>query len=308
MSEIKKILITGSNGCIGTRLTEILLDKGYDVFGIDVKKNQWNKRVDSVTKIIDMNDKSQMKQLDTDFDLVIHLAAHPYVHPSVVDPNLACDNFLHTFNILEFIRLNNIKRIMFSSSREVYGNIGKDILSEDDAHIKNAESPYSATKLGGEALIQAYSRCYGISHIIFRFSNVYGMYDESDRLIPLSIRRANINDDLVVYGKDKLLDFTYIDDLMQGLVLAIEQFDSVPNQTFNFSGGQPNSIFRVIELIKQEMNSTSKINIENSRVGEVIKYQANLDKAKKLLGFNPDVKIEEGIKKSVEWYKQFAKL
>lgn len=301
------ILITGSNGCIGTRLTERLLAEGHNVTGIDIKENAWSEEADSVTRIIDLRNPDELDLLDEEFDLIIHLAAHPYVHPSVLNPMLAYENFQMLFNILEYARKHEVKNFMFSSSREVYGNIEKDMLKEEDSSHHNAESPYTATKIGGEALIQAYSRCYGINHMILRFSNVYGMYDESDRVIPKFIRQAKAGEDLVVYGKEKLLDFTYMDDLMDGMVLCIKNLDRIRNETFNLSGSQPTKIMVVAELINQHYGRKSKIVVDNPRTGEVIRYVADLSKAKKMLNYNPKVPIERGIANNIHWYEKHAK-
>ncbi|MBN1644770.1 NAD-dependent epimerase/dehydratase family protein [Candidatus Woesearchaeota archaeon] len=298
-----KILVTGSNGTIGTRLMEFLVKNNHDVVGLDIRKNLWNKQVDKLTKTIDLRDENNLEKLDKDFDLIIHLAANPYVYLSVVNPVLAHDNHNMTFNILEFARKNNIKKLIFASSRETYGNIDKEIINEEDVRIKNCESPYTSSKIGSEALVHAYTKCYGIDHIIIRFSNVYGMYDGSHRVVPNFIRRAKDNQDLEVYGEEKSLDFTYIDDSIKGVISCVNNFDRAKNNTFNISGGEICSILKIAELIKKNMNSNSKINIKQSKIGEVKKYCADLTKMKTFLGFDPNTKIEDGIKKSIEWYK-----
>lgn len=303
MEKIKKILVTGSSGAVGIRLCEVLIEKGFDVTGIDLRKNPWSEKVNKVTKLIDLTKPKQIQTLSNDFDLIIHLAAYPYVFPSVENPNLAHANYDMTFNILEFARKNGIKRIMFSSSREAYGNINKKIISEEDAHIRNAESPYSASKLASEAMITAYSRCYDMSHIIFRFSNVYGMYDLSHRVMPLFMRNAKKGDTLEVYGKDKVLDFTHVDDLMKGIVACISKYEAAKNNTINLSGNHPVKILDLASKIKENLKSESNIDLQESRTGEVTYYVANLSKAKKLLGFEPSIKIDEGLKMTTAWFK-----
>jgi len=222
-----RILVTGSSGTIGTRLCEKLLEENYAIIGVDLKPNRWNDRINKLTIIGDLRDKETFKNLPKDVDLVVHLAANARVYNLVVDPSLARDNFEILFNTLEFCRRNDIKRFIFASSREVYGNSNQIVHSENEAYVRNCESPYAASKIGGEALVHAYQQCYGINFIIIRFSNVYGMYDDSDRVIPLFIKLAKENRDLVVYGKEKLLDFTYIDDAISGVLKCIENFDQV---------------------------------------------------------------------------------
>tara|TARA_Y100000031_G_C8210129_1_gene380493 strand:- start:553 stop:1455 length:903 start_codon:yes stop_codon:yes gene_type:complete len=298
-----KILVTGSSGTVGTRLCEKLLDKGYEVIGVDFVENKWNQRVNSVTTVVDMRNKEEVLKLPK-ADMVIHLAANARVYNLVVDPSLARDNFETLFNILEYTRQNEVKKFMFSSSREVYGNSDKIIHSEDEAFVKNCESPYTASKIGGEALVHSYQQCYDIDFIIFRFSNVYGMYDESDRVVPLFIRLCDEGKDLVVYGEEKLLDFTYIDDTIEGIILCIEKFDEVKNDVFNLAYGEGTSILEVAQLIKKLLGSENKISIESNRIGEVVKYVADISKAKAKLGYDPKTTIVEGIKKAISWFKE----
>jgi nucleoside-diphosphate-sugar epimerase len=308
MAEIKKILVTGSNGSIGTRLMELLVENNYEVVGVDIRDNQWNFDVDKLTKKLDLRKPDSLNSLEEDFDLIIHLAANPYVFKSVENPVLAYENFQLMFNTLEFARKKNIKNFIFASSREVYGNTDKEILSEDDSHVKNCESPYTATKIGGEALLQAYSRCYDINQITLRFSNVYGMYDESDRVIPKFIRRAKQGLPLTVNGSEKLLDFTHVDDLVKGILLCIEKFDEIKNDTFNLSGNNPTKILDVAKILAEEYGNKSEIIVGEPLTGEVIKYVADLTKAKEKLGYKSGIPIKEGLKKSIAWYEKHADL
>lgn len=298
-----KILVTGSSGTIGTRLCEKLLSEGHDIVGADWKPNKWQNPVDERTINIDLRDKvSVLERLPDDADLLIHLAANARVYDLVVDPSLARDNFETTFNMLEYARQKNIKRFMFASSREVYGNSDKPILSEDDSYVKNCESPYTASKILGEALVHSYQQCYGIDFVIFRFSNVYGMYDESDRVVPQYIRFCLQDKNLPVFGRDKLLDFTHVDDCIDGINLCIAKFAEIKNDTFNIAFGQGTSILEVAQLMKELTGSKVSIDISGSRTGEVVKYVADISKAQNVLGYEPKVTIVEGIKRSIGWY------
>jgi UDP-glucose 4-epimerase len=172
---------------------------------------------------------------------------------------------------------------MFASSREVYGNTREPVHAEDDVHVSMCESPYTASKLGGEALVHAYAQCYGIDFIIMRFSNVYGMYDDSDRVIPLFIRSTKAGRDLVIYGKDKMLDFTYIDDAVDGVVKCIGKFDAAKNDVYNLAFGEGVAITRVAELIRSRTGSKSRIKTGEKRTGEVVRFVADITKARKKL-------------------------
>ena len=312
MTGKNKIMVTGSSGTIGTRLCEMLLEKGYEVVGLDSRPNQWKPEIDKITAKADMLDAGAFDRLPASakdgIGTVIHLGANALVYPLVVEPGKAMDNMLMTFNALEFARKSGIKRFIFGSSREVYGNAvpagSPDgiVRKEEDAGVEGSESPYAATKLAGEALVRAYQQCYAIDFIIIRFSNVYGMYDASDRLVPRSIRRAKEGQELEVYGKDKMLDFTYIDDSVGGVVAAVERFGEAKNQAYNLATGEGTTILSVVEKINELFGNKSKINVTGSRPGEVIKYVADISKARQALGYEPSVGIEEGIRRSVEWY------
>jgi UDP-glucose 4-epimerase len=301
---MKNILVTGSSGTIGTRLCEKLLALNYDVTGVDKHHNTWNAQIDKITVIADLCDKETVLSLPKKFDMVIHLAANARVYNLVVDPSLARDNFTMTFNILEYCRINDIRKILFSSSREVYGSSGLSVQTEDDMHLQNCESPYTASKIGGEALIHAYHRCYGIDFIITRFSNVYGMFDESDRVIPRFIRQTLNNEDLTVYGKDKALDFTYIDDTVDGIIRCIENFSKVKNSVYNIGSGRSVSIIEVAGQIIGGMNGKNSIIITDNRPGEVVQSSIDISKAQRILGYSPKTSIHEGIKKSIQWYSE----
>lgn len=300
-----KILVTGSSGTIGTRLCEKLLEAGHEVVGADWEVSKWQPAVEKIRVDIDLRHADEFHKLPTDVELIIHLAANARVYELVEHPDRAMDNFTDTFNVLEFARKNGIKKMMFASSRETYGNIHLpegEKYSEDKAHFMTCESPYTASKIGGEALFEAYKRCYGIDNIIFRFSNVYGMYDDTVRVVPLFIRQAKVNETMNVFGGDKCLDFTYIDDCVDGIILGVDKFDSVKNDTYNLAYGEGTTIVQLAESVKELLGSSSEIAVTDSRPGEVTHYIADVSKAKQKLGYSPKTPFAEGIKKSVEWY------
>jgi nucleoside-diphosphate-sugar epimerase len=297
-----RILVTGSSGTIGTRLCERLMAGGHDVRGVDWVKNKWQPSVQAVTTIADLRDLKQLENVSGDADVLVHLAAHARVYELVEHPERALENFVTLFNALEFARTRGIKKFMFASSRESYGNIDAETYSEDMVRIENCESPYTASKVGGEALVESYSKCYDMDHIILRFSNVYGMYDDSERVVPLFIRKCRANEPMTVFGKEKCLDFTYIDDNVAGITKAIEQFEKGKNRTYNLAYGKGTTLVDLAETVKQLLGSTSEITLGASRVGEVTRYIADITRARETFGYEPQTSFEEGIKKSVEWY------
>lgn len=307
MKDNRKILITGSSGTIGTRLIEKLSEEDFLVFGIDKRKNKWLNNLNGSLILGDLRDKNSFEQIPNDTDMIVHLAANARVYDLVVKPDLAFENYQILFNVLEFAREKEIKKFIFASSREVYGNIERKILTEDIADVKNCESPYTASKIGGEALVHAYRKCYGLDAVILRFSNVYGMYDESDRVIPLFIRRCREEKELIVFGKDKCLDFTYIDDNIAGIRSVIEKLGEVRGQIFNIAYGEGTKLIDVAELIKKQMRSNVNIRLKENRTGEVVKYTADISKARERLGYNPKINIYDGLEKSIKWFNENVK-
>lgn len=300
-----KILVTGSSGTIGTRLCEKLLEAGHTVVGADWEPCKWNPVVEKLRVDIDLRDATLYEKLPKDIDMIIHLAANARVYELVEHPERAMDNIVDTFNILEFARQHTIKKMMFASSRETYGNIrlaNGEKYTEDKAHFMTCESPYSASKIAGEALVESYKRCYGIDSIIWRFSNVYGMYDDSIRVVPLFFRQAKAGETLNVFGKEKCLDFTYIDDCVAGIVLGVEKFETAKNDTYNLAYGEGTTILHLAEEMKRLLSSNSEIKTTSARTGEVTHYIADISKAREKLGYNPKTSFAEGIQKSVEWY------
>lgn len=300
-----RILVTGSSGTIGTRLCEKLIEAGHDVVGADWEPCKWQSAIEDIRVDIDLRDATQFSKLPTDVEMIIHLAANARVYELVEHPDRAFDNMRDTFNILEFARANGIKKLMFASSRETYGNIhlpDGQLYSEEKAHFMTCESPYTASKIAGEALFESYKRCYDMETVIVRFSNVYGMYDDSVRVVPLFFRQAKANEKMTVFGADKCLDFTYIDDAVAGVMGAVDNWETAKNETYNLAFGEGTTILTLAERMIELLESESEVSVTESRTGEVTHYVADVSKARAALGYNPQTSFEEGIRKSVEWY------
>lgn len=310
------ILITGSSGQIGTNLALRLLGAGHQVFGVDKRLNSWTNRLTTMLQ--------DLAAPYRDFvggiggvpyprpDLVVHLAANAKVHELVQFPHRAMENIALTFNVLEYCRHNHLP-LIFSSSREVYGDIHRYITEEQQADFSFTESPYSASKVAGEALVYSYARCYGLRYLVFRFSNVYGRYDTDiermERVIPLFIRRMRQGQPVTVYGREKTLDFTYIDDCVAGIVAGIERLldGRVQNQTINLAYGQGNTLVRMAELVAEALGVPGQITVEPAkRVGEVSRYIADISRAAELLEYQPQVPLDEGIRRAVAWSSEWA--
>ena len=303
---LSRVILTGSSGTIGTRLFERTLELGFDVIGIDRRENRWKDSYNFKTMDVDLLYEDECEKLPTDVDLIVHLAANARVYELVKAPSLALENIISTFNVLEFARKNGINKVILASSRDTYGNVPDGIaVCEEMADIRNCESPYSASKMSSEALVYAYNRVYGINFVVARLSNVYGMYDISDRVIPLWVKQTINNQDLIIYGEGKVLDFVYIDDAVDGLVRIIGGFAEVKNDVFNIAFGKGIKIRYVAERIIALLNGRNKMIIKGNRPGEVWGFEADITKARKLLGYEPKIDIEEGLKRTVQWYKTF---
>ena len=308
-----RVLITGSSGQIGTNLALRLLRDGHSVFGVDKRSNPWT---DAFPYIL-----QDLAGPYQDFtggigaveyppvDIVVHLAANAKVHELVEAPHRALENITLTFNVLEFCRHTHVP-IIFSSSREVYGDIHRYLTGEEQADFSFTESPYSASKISGEALIYSYARCYDLRYLVFRFSNVYGRYDTDiermERVVPLFMERIACGQPVTVYGATKVLDFTYVDDCVDGIVRGAERLLSgdVVNETINLAYGEGNTLVRLAELIGRALDVEPTVMVEPAkRPGEVTHYVADVSKALELLQYRPRTNLEQGVKQAVAWWR-----
>lgn len=306
-----RVLITGSSGQIGTNLALRLLADGHTVFGVDRRVNTWTSAFPTLLQDLAVPQREFAGGIGgapyPPCDVVVHLAANAKVYELVEHPHRALENINITFNVLEYCRAQGVP-VIFSSSREVYGDIRRYITEETSADFSFTESPYSASKIAGEALVYAYARCYGLRYLVFRFSNVYGRYDNDiermERVIPLFIRKISAGEPVTVYGREKVLDFTYVDDCVDGIVRGVERLlaGDVADHTINLAYGTGNTLVRMAELIGEALAVTPEIIVQPAkRPGEVSYYVADISLARELLEFSPRVPLEEGISRAVAW-------
>lgn len=314
-----RVLITGSSGQIGTNLALRLLDAGHDVFGVDRRPNTWSDRIPTLLQDLSMPYREFVGGIGSaqypPCDVVVHLAANAKVHELVQQPHRALENITVSFNVLEYCRHQQVPIIM-ASSREVYGDIHRYLTAEQTADFAYTESPYSASKIAGESLVYSYARCYGLPYIVFRFSNVYGRYDNDiermERVIPLFIRELAAGRPVTVYGRDKMLDFTHVDDCVTGIVRGIEALHhgTLSAATINLAYGHGNTLVTMAEYVAQALGVTHPdIRVEESkRVGEVTYYIADLTRANELLGYTPTISLADGIAQAVAWQRAIGAL
>ncbi len=299
------ILITGSSGQIGTNVGLALLARGERVLGIDKRPNAWTEKI--LTRQFDLSRPGIDLPTDERFDAVLHFAAHAKVFELVEQPARAMENISMLFTVLDFCRRKGVP-LIFSSSREVYGDIHRHVTDESAADFVVAESPYSASKIAGEALIYSFAQCYDLPFLVFRFSNVFGRFDNDlqrmERVIPLFYDRIARDQNIVVFGREKVLDFTYVDDCVDGVLAGIDALVSgrVTHATVNLAFGQGNTLVDVVNVLALALGKKPEVTYEPSRVGEVTRYVADISKARSLLGYHPKVPLTEGLVRAVRWY------
>ena len=309
-----RVLVTGSSGQIGTNLALRLTREGHEVFGVDKRLNTWTDEFRYLLQDLSGHYPAFPEGIGgveyPEVDLVVHLAAHAKVHQLVAQPHRALENSVMTFNVLEYCRQKRLP-FVFSSTREVYGDVHRfEGYGESTADFAFTESPYSASKIAAEAWIYSYARCYGLRYLVFRFSNVYGRYDNDlhrmSRVLPLFIHQMLRDEPVTVYGgSDKVLDFTYVDDCIDGIVRGVEALEAgrLANETINLAYGEGNTLVRAAELIGVELGVEPRITIAPSLLGEVTRYVADIRKARDLLGWEPQTPLDEGIPKAVAWFR-----
>lgn len=303
-----RVLITGSSGQIGTNVGLALLARGDEVVGIDKRANTWTDAIPFQECDLTRVSPGELP-VRGKFDAVLHLAAHAKVFELVEHPARALENVVMAFHVLEYCRRTRTP-ILFGSSREVYGDVMRHVTEEDQADFVVAESPYSASKISGEAFIYAYTQCYGLPCLVFRYSNVYGRYDcdleRMERVIPLFVRLIAESRPITVYGREKVLDFTYVDDCAAGTILGIDALvrGRVRRETINLACGQGATLVDVVNLIALALGRRPTVRFEPARAGEVTRYVADITRARELLGYAPQTPLTAGIPAGIEWQRQ----
>jgi UDP-glucose 4-epimerase len=314
-----RILVTGSSGQVGTNLCLALAEKGFSTVGIDKRLSSWTDQFPFIQRDLAVSGMPTLEEIaavNGEFsrpDLVVHLAANAKVHELVQEPQRAHENATITFNVLEFCRQHRLP-VIFSSSREVYGRPQPPDVGEDTTDVFHILSPYAAYKMADEMLIYAYANCYDLKYLVFRLSNVYGRFDNDlermTRVVHIFIDQMRRGEPITIFDRTKTIDFTYVDDCIAGIVLGIEKLAAgeVVNETFNLSSGSPATLLQLAETIATNLGVTPEIIDKPIQPGEISFYVADLRKAKRLLGYEPQVSFAEGIKRAVQWVLDWARV
>jgi UDP-glucuronate 4-epimerase len=314
---LKKLLVTGAAGFIGSHLTGRLLSLGHTVLGLDnfdsfydpaIKRKNVALFKDHPNFILvegDIRDFSFLEKVFAQYpvDRVVHLAARAGVRPSILYPLLYEEvNIKGTLNLLEVSRLHPIKQFVFASSSSVYGGNVKIPFSESDP-VDSPVSPYAATKKGGELFCYNYHHLYKIPMTCLRFFTVYGPRQRPEMAIHCFARSIRDEKPLPLFGDGTIQrDFTYIEDIIDGITLAIEKpFDY---EIFNLGESETHPVNEVIQLLSKYIGKPARINYLPPQPGDMPVTYADISKARKKLGYAPQTSLEQGLFKFVQAFNK----
>lgn len=317
--------ITGGAGFIGSSLTKKILESGNKVVAIDnfcdfynpkIKENNIKEFEDNVNYKMykaDIRNREAIKKIfdENKIDIVMHLAAMAGVRPSIENPILYQEvNCMGTQNILEEMKAHNIKNLVMASSSSVYGNC-KEVPFREDMVVDYAISPYAATKKANEVMTHVYHKLFDMNVIMLRFFTVYGPKQRPDLAINKFTRLMLEDKEIPMFGDGTTSrDYTYIDDIVDGIQKSCKYCMSNKDvyEILNIGNSSPVSLREMIETIGKALGKIPKIKQLPMQPGDVDRTYADVSKAKKMIGYEPKVSFEQGIKNFVEWYKQNAKL
>lgn len=337
---MSKILVTGAAGFIGFHVSKKLIDLGFEVYGIDNLNAYYDVRlkIDRLKELgIDTQSELFMRQqevksgsnenfrfsqmdlvdehrldhlfLKEKFDAVINLAAQAGVRYSIENPKAYIQaNVVGFMNILEACRSNQIKHLIYASSSSVYGNQQKVPFSEKD-RVDHPISLYAATKKSNELMAHVYSHLYGLKTTGLRFFTVYGPWGRPD-MAPFLFTKAILSETpiKVFNNGDLMRDFTYIDDIVKGIieVLITDKIQENYN-IYNIGNNTPVKLLDFIQAVEGACNKKAQLDFYPMQDGDVYQTFADIEDLKAVTGYIPKVKINEGIQEFVNWYKAYFK-
>jgi len=311
--EDMKVLVTGADGFIGSHLTESLLAEGYDVRALAQYNsfNYWGWLEDikpsSNLEIVcgDVRDPNYCREISKGIDVIFHLAALIAIPYSYIAPESYIEtNVKGTLNICQAAKDNEVKRILVTSTSEVYGTAK--YVPIDEKHPLQPQSPYSASKIGADAIAMSFYNTFKLPLTIVRPFNTYGPRQSARAVIPTIITQiANGNKEIKIGDTTPTRDFNYVKDICNGFILLAE-CDKAIGETVNIGSNHEVSIKETVELIKNIMKSDTKLITDEQRIrpekSEVFRLWCDNRKIKALTGFEPKYSIREGLEKTVEWF------
>ncbi len=315
---LKNILVTGGAGFIGSHLVEKLLgeenwrvtviDNFNDFYSPESKRANISGFSDnphfSLCEI-DICDAEKVKKVfaEKNFDAVVHLAARAGVRPSLSQPELYAEtNIIGTLNLLQAAKESGVEQFVFGSSSSVYGINAKIPFAEEDK-IHQPISPYAATKAAGELLCHTYSHLYPVRTVCLRFFTVYGARQRPDLAIRKFSRLILEEKPIPLFGDGTTRrDYTYVDDIIQGVRAAVD-YTKTEHEIFNLGESQTVELKELIRLLEENLGKKAIINHQPMQPGDVPQTFADITKAREILGYDPQTKIEDGIRKFTDWIK-----
>jgi UDP-glucuronate 4-epimerase len=309
-----KVLVTGGAGFIGSHLVERLLADDHNVAIVDDFNDYYDPQLkranvaavakDIAVHDVDLRDGEKVANVfrNEKFDAIFHLAARAGVRPSIQQPQLYYDtNVAGTLHLLEGARTSGVERFIFASSSSVYGAAKRVPFSEEE-HLTQTLSPYAATKIGGEFLCSTYSHLYKMQIVALRYFTVYGARQRPDLAIHQFTRKIHAGEPIDQFGDGTTRrDYTYIDDIIQG-TMAASKYDGPAFDVFNLGESDTIQLKDLISAIERELGKKAKINCLPEQPGDMSLTCADISKARKLLGYDPKTKFEEGLPKFVDWF------
>ena len=298
----KKVLVIGGAGFIGShivdrlvRINEVMV---YDNLSTGVIENLVKSQKDITFIKGDILDKDFIKSVVKDKDYVFHLAASVGNIRSIKDIKYDMEtNIIGTLNILEACKESNIQRLIYSSSAAIYGE--SKYLPIDENHPINPESPYAVSKLAAEKYVINYGKLYNIPVVALRYFNAYGVRQDTSEYanaVSIFMRKFAERKPIIVYGDgEQTRDFVCVYDIVVANLLAATNKEAV-GQIFNIATGEPETINNLVRIIQKISEWHGEIKYEPFRLGEMKHSQSDISKAKKILGFNPSIQLEEGIR------------
>jgi UDP-glucuronate 4-epimerase len=309
-----RILVTGGAGFIGSHLVEKLLAGGHDVAILDDFNDYYDPKIkrENVAAFsggvaihqVDLRDNGAVRNLfhGRKFEAIVHLAARAGVRPSIAHPQLYYDtNVAGTLHLLEAARATGVERFVFASSSSVYG-VCKTVPFSEDFHLTQTISPYAATKIAGEFLCSTYAHLYQMRTVALRYFTVYGPRQRPDLAIHQFTRRIQAGQAIDQFGDGTTRrDYTYIDDIVEG-TLAAFSYAGPMFDIFNLGESETIELKDLIAAIETALGKKARINRLPEQAGDVPLTCADVSKARKLLGYNPQTPFREGLPKFVDWF------
>lgn len=318
---MKTVLITGGAGFIGSSLADRLLEENYEVIIIDNMTENYSVKLKNANinrninhphyhfYKVDIRNKEEMEQIfkENTIDSVIHLAGLAGVRKSIEEPILYEEvNGIGTQNILEVMKENKVKNLVFSSSSSVYGNRNQDPFKESD-NTDYPISPYAATKKADELFIYTYHHLYKINAMLLRFFTVYGPRQRGDLAISKFVKAIFEDEPIQMYGDGTTSrDYTYIGDIIDGIWKSLKYLEKNEDiyEILNIGESTPITLKDMIKTIETKVGKKAKILQMPMQMGDVTTTYASIEKAKNMIGYAPKTSFEEGIEKFVKWFKE----